>query len=267
MMDPSKLSGTAARVLIAMQTNSAQHKEQRITDIVSTSGIGYSTARVGLQQLIAIGAVTRQAIAKRNGSGYLYSLALPTQTGEKSDNLKNGFSAFPNPMPTTPPSHSLFDENDDLFDDDDDRQKFLAIQAIIGEFISEPTKSQLANALLPIICKCPAKISTIRSICERTKSEARWRNPAGVAVQRIRAMVINDQPDPLPLFPHLAAQPGPAAQRPARRPSSAKKSASYRRPQIMSSDDERAADEQAASLIRAELAARKATKPHPEVNP
>lgn len=267
MNNPAKLTGAAARVLIAMQTISAQHQTPRITInvVMSTSGMGYSTAHGGLQQLIAAGRVTSTPQPKREGSGYTYQLTEPPppQAG-KSDNPIIGLSDFQNAIHTPIPHTSRARGFDDILiiDDDEHAQKKLKICSVLSEYgIAKSSAVTIAEEFaaqtdkhITVILEC------IHNICTKTKAEPVWRNPAGVMVSRLRAAA-KDQDDPLPLFPQLAAQPKPApAQRPASRPAYAKKAGSYRRPQVMTTDEERAQDEENARRMRAEIQGRRAAR-------
>lgn len=269
-MSYAKLTGKAAQLLLTMQTMSQPIDTHTL---MHTSGMSRTAVHGALKILVASGSITEQTVPKRDGKGYQYTLATAPPPELKfcySEIPKFRKSEFQNVMHSTSPTHVLSDENDDFSDDDENAQKISKIQNLLAEFlIGEPTKTQLANALLPILGSSPEKITDIRAICERTKAEGKWRNPAGVAVQRIRAMVIHGQQDPLPIFADLApAQPKPAPpQRITSRPGYAKKTGSYRRPQVESTDEERAADEQAAAQVRAQLAERRAARQQVEVQP
>ena len=284
MSNHAKLTGKAAQILLIMQT-----MPQPITaqTLMHTSGMSRTAVHGALKILIASGSITEQTVPKREGSGYQYAIT----SGSKIDtrampdpntnicatanhspigysdipNFKAGYSEFQNISADFPlRAHARSEKTDDFSDDDDESNaKISKIKNILAEFlIGEPTKTQLANALLPILGSSPEKITDIRAICERTQAEGKWRNPAGVAVQRIRAMVIHGQQDPLPIFADLTpAQPKPAPpQRPTSRPAYAKKTGSYRRPQVMSTDEEREQAEENAKILLAEIRARRAAR-------
>jgi hypothetical protein len=286
MRNPAKLTGKAAQLLLIMQTMSQPITAQTL---MHTSGMSRTAVHGALKLLVASGSITEQTVPKRDGTGYQYAIASGSITEQTVPDSINscatvapaGYSDIPKINPEIPNfnagysefqnfsadfplrAHARSDENDDFSDDDESAQKISKIKNLLAEFlIGEPTKTQLANALLPILGSSPEKITDIRTICERTKAEGKWRNPAGVAVQRIRAMVIHGQQDPLPIFADLTpAQPKPApAQRPASRPAYAKKAGSYRRPQVMTTDEERAADDAAAKTLRDEMRARRAAR-------
>lgn len=279
-----QLTGKSAQLLLIMQTMSQPITAQTL---MSASGMGRTAVHGALKILVASGRITEQTVPKRDGTGYQYAIASGSITEQTVPDLANscatvapvGYSDIPKINSEIPNfkagysefqnisadfllrAHTRSEKTDDFFDDDDESNKISKISTMLAEFlIGEPTKTQLANALLPILGSSPEKIRDIRAICERTKQEQKWRNPAGVTVQRIRAMVIHGQHDPLPVFADLApAQPKPApSQRPTSRPAYAKKASSYRRPQVESTDADRAADELAAAQIRAELRARRA---------
>lgn len=260
MQTLTRLSNAANRVNEAMQTLAhATRTGVTIKEIMHTSGMGYSSVCGALNELQRNHIIRKHSAPKRAGLSYVYSFE-NLDYPDNPDNPDFQKAALGTCTPPVCASRApAFDDLNLKNDDDEHTQKFQKICAALSEYgIAKSSATAIANEFaaqtdkhLAVILEC------IHSICNKTKSEPVWRNPAGVMVNRLRAAAKN-QDDPLPLFPQLAAQPKPATpQRPTSRPVYAKKASSYRRPQVESTDADRAADELAAASLRAELRARR----------
>ncbi len=261
MQTLTRLSNAANRVYEAMQTLAhATRTGVTIKEIMHTSGMGYSSVCGALNELQRNRIISKHSAPKRAGLSYVYSFENLDYL-DNPDNPDFQKAALGTCTPPVWASRAPAFDDLNLKNDDDDAhaEKFQRICAALSEYgIAKSSATAIANEFaaqpdsdLNTILDC------IRSICTQTKSEPVWRNPIAVSVVRLRAAA-KKQPDPLPLFPQLPAQPKPApAQRLAGRPAYAKKAGSYRRPQVESSEADREADEAAAAKIRAELRARR----------
>lgn len=207
---PHGLSGAASKVLIAMQIMSRQHKEAHVSytlsQIQSASGLSHVTAGHALRELTARQITVVRKPCKRNGV-YEYSLVAPRDEGENKL-----FTSEKKDIPSekklfTPLIIKLNNKNHSSNQDDDENLIFSRICSVLSEWnIVTPFREQIANVLMPLVAREPAKLDDVKAICARTKSEPLWRDPRRAMNLRLNAFA-RGLPDPLPVFETAPSRP------------------------------------------------------------
>lgn len=259
MQTLTRLSNAANRVNEAMQTLAhATRTGVTIKEIMHTSGMGYSSVCGALSELQRNNIISKQSAPKRSGTGYVYKFENLDYL-DYPDNPDFQKAALCTPHATI--SLPVFKEKKKEKEEEENariKKIFESLKITLGEFVDGEYIEPLARFLMPKFIaadRYEELIATIKQQCVEIKNTPNWKFPSRVIFKKLRAWA-NDQQDPLPVFKtYLQETTSPPQPKNLKRP--AKKSGSYRRTQVESTDADRAADELAAAQIRAELRARR----------
>ncbi len=266
------ISSSASRIFLALQ--SLAHRaggtstlEADYNEICAAAVRARASVASGLRELSAAGWITQH---KQYGHKCQYDLHPPAYVSQDGQNTCSSSSVVQkfssSEVRTTGDDFHMPNLSAAAFfaaaEPADSEKDFQRIRALLWEFnIGEPTRTDLARVLVPLA----QKEDEIRKICAVTREE--WtrgnvRNPAGLAVIRLRDYAAGIQ---LPLLMDIPAQPATtvkAVSRP-RQADRQRKQGVQRRPQVPDSTEEQreAAREEARKRIaeRAERRAREAT--------
>lgn len=249
-MTAKPLSNLAQRVLDLFHRIAVDsYADVTWSQVTRTLKCGRTSLAAAIRELKAASLVEQVA---HHGHTARYCILNAEQTPETGNQETEGCtSAHQSALVRTSTSDDL--KNDFSDDDDEALPEFKKLQSLLGEFlIEEPTRSRLAEILLPMVNQEPA----IRAVCVKTLQEPNWRNPRGVIVRRLEALATGQQ-DPLPVFASVLAHPvaTPAVKRSAAR--TPRKGGVSRRPQLEYTDQQREAARQSAARRVAERAARR----------